>query len=156
MCKFRTSLFGIKLSLTILLLAPIFVSARGKTNDEYQAVVKAAYAYFEGAANGDQAQLNASFDTDFGDVKMLRQGDESKKEVIRTVPMHEFAKFFTKATSETWHANILSVDIVDNKMAMVKMDFKTAKTHYIDYLVMYKRNGLWRIINKTFVAKPLS
>ncbi|WP_283235351.1 nuclear transport factor 2 family protein [Pseudoalteromonas rubra] len=38
-------------------------------------------------------------------------------------------------------------------MAMVKMDFHTPKTHYIDYLVMYKREGAWRIVTKTFVAK---
>jgi len=49
-------------------------------------------------------------------------------------------------------AKILSVDIVDDKMAMVKLDFDTPKTHYVDYLVMYKRNNQWRIVNKTFVA----
>jgi len=38
-------------------------------------------------------------------------------------------------------------------MAMVKLDFDTPKTHYIDYLVMYKRESEWRIINKTFIAK---
>lgn len=129
-------------------------AAKAITSNEYQAVIDTAYNYFKGAANGDQALLNASFDMDFGDVKMLRTDKESKQEIVRTVPFQEFAKFFQSATKETWQANILSVDIVDDKMAMVKMDFKTKKTHYIDYLVMYKRNENWRIVNKTFIAKP--
>ena len=144
------------LFMIFVLFAPLFANAQAKTSNEYQAVINAAYKYFEGAANGDQALLMASFDTEFGDVKMIRKDKEQNSEVIRNVPMKEFAGFFTKPTTETWQAEILSVDIVDNQMAMVKMDFKTAKTHYIDYLVMYKRNDQWRIINKTFVAKPLT
>jgi len=137
----------------LLFISPLTVKAESVTNNEYQAVVNTAYNYFNGAAMGDQALLNASFDIDFGDVKILSVDKETKKETVRTVPLKEFAGFFKKATKDTWQANVISVDIVDNKMAMVKMDFTTAKTHYIDYLVMYKRDNKWRIINKTFIAK---
>lgn len=143
----------IKLSIILLFTTGATqLMAKSVSSDEYQAVVKTAYDYFHGAANGDQALLNSSFDTEFGDVKMLRKDKDTGQDVIRTVPLKEFAGFFNKVTKETWQANIVSVDIVDNTMAMVKMDFKTAKTHYVDYLVMYKRNNQWRIINKTFVA----
>ena len=90
---------------------------------------------------------------DFGHVKMIRKDKETGKETIRSIPLNEFAAVFKQATKDTWQANILAVDIVDDSMAMVKLDFHTPKTHYIDYLVMYKRNNNWRIINKTFVAK---
>jgi len=120
---------------------------------EYQAVVETAFNYFNGAANGDQKLLAKAFDLDFGHVKMIRVDKETGKETIRTVTLKEFSGYFKKATKDTWEANILSVDIVDEKMAMVKLDFDTPKTHYIDYLVMYKRDNDWRIINKTFVAK---
>jgi len=127
--------------------------AKAETGKEYQAVVETAYNYFNGAANGDQKLLSKAFDLDFGHVKMITVNNETAKETIRTVTLKEFSGYFKKATQDTWVANILSVDIVDDKMAMVKLDFDTPKTHYIDYLVMYKRENEWRIINKTFIAK---
>ena len=127
--------------------------AKSETGTEYQAVVQTAYDYFNGAANGDQTLLSKAFDIEFGHVKMININKETNEESIRTVTLKEFATYFKKATKDTWTANILSVDIVDEKMAMVKLDFHTPKTHYIDYLVMYKRQGQWRIINKTFTSK---
>jgi len=127
--------------------------AESVTGKEYQAVVNTAYNYFNGAASGNQKLLSKAFDLEFGHVKMISVNKETGKETIRSVPLKEFSGYFKKATKDTWTANILSVDIVDDKMAMVKLDFETPKTHYIDYLVMYKRENEWRIINKTFIAK---
>lgn len=144
------------LSMTMAIFS-FFVSAishaEAITGKEYQAVVDTAYNYFNGAANGDQKLLSKAFDLEFGHVKMITVNKETGKETIKTVPLKEFAGYFKQVTKDTWSANILSVDIVDNKMAMVKLNFETSKTHYIDYLVMYKRDSEWRIINKTFVAK---
>ncbi len=134
------------------LLSSIFSQAKSVTSNEYKAVVDTAFNYFNGAANGDQQLLSKAFDLDFGHMKMITVDKNTGKETIRTVPLNEFSGYFKKATQDTWVANILSVDIVDNKMAMVKLDFDTPKTHYIDYLVMYKRENQWRIINKTFIA----
>ncbi|KAF7773846.1 hypothetical protein PCIT_a0180 [Pseudoalteromonas citrea] len=132
---------------------PSLSYAEAVTGKEYQAVIKTAHNYFNGAANGDQALLSKAFDLEFGDVKMITVNKDTADETIKVVPLKEFAGYFKKATKDTWVANILSVDIVDDKMAMVKLDFNTPKTHYIDYLVMYKRDSEWRIINKTFIAK---
>jgi len=126
--------------------------AASVTGKEYQAVIDTAYNYLNGAANGDQALLAKAFDLEFGHVKMISVNKETGKETIRSVPLKEFAGYFKKATKDTWTAKIISVDIVDDKMAMVKLDFDTPKTHYLDYLVMYKREQEWRIINKTFIA----
>lgn len=126
--------------------------AQSETGSEYQAVINTAYDYFNGAANGDQKLLASAFDTEFGHVKMIVNDKNTGKETIRSLTLKEFAGFFKKATKDKWTANILSVDIVNDKMAMVKLDFHTPKTHYVDYLVMYKRNKQWRIINKTFIA----
>ena len=138
---------------TFFFLLSMSSHAEPVSGKEYQAVVETAFNYFNGAANGDQKLLSKAFDLDFGHVKMISIDKETGKEIIRTVPLKEFSGYFKKATKDTWKANILSVDIVDEKMAMVKLDFDTPKTHYIDYLVMYKRENEWRIINKTFVAK---
>ncbi|MCG7537090.1 nuclear transport factor 2 family protein [Pseudoalteromonas sp. OOF1S-7] len=135
------------------LLFSSFSRSEAVTGEEYQAVVDTAYMYFNGAAKGDQELLAKAFDQEFGHVKMIRVDSDTKEETIRTVPLKEFSGYFKNATKDKWEANILSVDIVDNKMAMVKMDFHTPKTHYVDYLVMYKRQNAWRIVTKTFVAK---
>ena len=143
----------------VAVVALVFSSvsfADAVTGNEYQAVVETAHNYFNGAANGDQVLLAKAFDQEFGHMKMVTVNKDTGKETIRSVPLKEFAGYFKKATKDTWTADVLSVDIVDNKMAMVKLNFETPKTHYIDYLVMYKREGQWRIINKTFVAKPKS
>lgn len=142
---------GLVLAIALLMSSACF--AKATTSNEYQAVVDTAYNYFNGAAKGDQALLAKAFDQEFGHVKMITQDEDTGEESVRVVPLKEFAGYFNKVTEDTWTADILSVDIVDNKMAMVKLDFHTSKTHYIDYLVMYKRQDQWRIINKTFVAK---
>lgn len=136
-----------------LSLMPLKSSAEARVNTEYQAVINTAMNYFNGAAKGDQALLSKSFDMEHGHIKMLGVDEKTGKETLKTLPLSEFAKFFKQATKDTWEAEVLSVDIVKNKMAMVKLNFHTPKTHYIDYLVMHKRNGEWRIVNKTFVAE---
>ncbi|QPB85609.1 nuclear transport factor 2 family protein [Pseudoalteromonas rubra] len=135
------------------LLVSTFSRAEAVTGTEYQAVVDTAYTYFNGAAKGDQALLAKAFDLEFGHIKMIRVDKETQQETVRVISLKEFAGYFKEATKDKWEANILSVDIVDGKMAMVKLDFHTPKTHYIDYLVMYKRQSAWRIVTKTFVAK---
>ena len=148
----KTKLLSMTLAVFTCILSTLSY-AESVTGKEYQAVVETAYNYFNGAANGDQKLLAKAFDVEFGHVKMITVNKETGKETIRTVPLKEFSGYFKKATKDKWIANILSVDIVDDKMAMVKLDFDTPKTHYIDYLVMYKRENEWRIINKTFIAK---
>ncbi|MEC4090747.1 MULTISPECIES: nuclear transport factor 2 family protein [Pseudoalteromonas] len=135
------------------LLVSTFSRAEAVTGTEYQAVVDTAYTYFNGAAKGDQTLLAKAFDLEFGHIKMIRVDKETQQETVRVISLKEFAGYFKEATKDKWEANILSVDIVDDKMAMVKLDFHTPKTHYIDYLVMYKRQNAWRIVTKTFVAK---
>ena len=141
---------------SVIAAAAFFLStatyAESISSKEYQAVIDTAHNYFHGAAKGDQSMLSKAFDMEFGHVKMITIDKESNKETIRSVPLDEFAGYFKKATQDKWEAKILSVDIVDNKMAMVKLNFDTPKTHYVDYLVMYKIEHDWRIINKTFVA----
>lgn len=126
--------------------------AEDVTSKDHKAVVATAYNYFNGLKNADQEMIAKAFDMDFGHIKMPSVDKETGAATIKTYTLKKFATFFKEAKTEIWTAKILSVDIVDGKMAMVKLDFDTPKTHYIDYLVMYKRPQGWRIINKTFVA----
>ena len=141
---------------TLSLLFSISVRAEAVSGKEYQAVIDTAFNYFNGVANADQSLLEKAFDQNIGHIKSIRKNKETGKAYIDSVSLKTFAGYFKEATKDTWKADILSVDIVDDKMAMVKLSFETSKTHYIDYLVMYKLEDQWRIINKTYVANKKS
>ena len=150
--KIKQIVCGGLMALSALLFTSIS-SAKAVTSAEYQQVVDTAYNYFNGVTNGDQALLQKAFDMEFGHIKSITIDKDTGKETIRSMPLKEFAAIFKKATPQTWTADVLSVDIVDRQMAMVKLQFDTPKSQYIDYLVMYKRNDQWRIINKTFTVR---
>ncbi|NRD73050.1 nuclear transport factor 2 family protein [Shewanella sp. VB17] len=137
----------------ILIIAYLSAVAQAESviNKEHQAVVETAYNYFNGLANANQELIAKALDMDFGHAKIVSLDEETGKETIKIYTFKEFATFFKKP-NDTWTAKILSVDIVGDTMAMVKMDFDTPKNNYIDYLVMYKREQGWRIISKTFSA----
>lgn len=144
--------FLVALAFAVSGLVSVQVQAEAVTSEEYQAVIDTAYSYFKGVTTADRTLMERAFDLEYGHLKWVKKDDETDEEIVRVVPLEEFAAYFKEAQTETWKAKILSVDIVDDRMAMVKLDFDTPKVHYIDYLVMYKREAGWRIINKTFVA----
>lgn len=139
----------------LCLIYSTFSFSKAVTSNEYQQVIDTAYNYFKGVAEADQTLLSQAFDMDFGHIKMIKVEKEGEGEIesINSLLLSEFATFFKQPTKDKWEADILSVDIVEDKMAMVKLNFETPKTRYIDYLVMYKRNGQWKIINKTFYSE---
>lgn len=122
--------------------------------DEYAAVIDTANNYFMGLANGDQALIARTFDMEAGHMKRVVRNKETGQTYVEAMPFKEFATFYTKPRDEKLVSKIVSVDIVDNHMALVKMHFDTPKIQYVDYLVMYKLDAGWRITNKTFAMRP--
>lgn len=139
---------------TFLLLAGVSlifantVYAKATTSDEYQAVVSTAYEYFNGLHRGDSALISNAFDMETGYMK------SSDGTTITATSLNSFAKKFTSESKESWQGKILSVDIVDEKMAFVKFDFNTPKAHYTDYLIMLKTDEKWKITSKAYVSTP--
>lgn len=132
------------------------VQADPVSSTEYQAVLETANNYFNGLATGNQEMIAKAFDLEAGHLKYVTTDKETGEEYVRVIAFDEFAKQFTEHKTETWKSEILSIDIVDNHMALVKLNFDTPRTHYVDYLVMYKRKAGWRIVSKTFVAHQLN
>ncbi len=132
------------------------VQADPVSSTEYQAVLETANNYFSGLATGNQEMIAKAFDLEAGHLKYVTTNKETGEEYVRVISFDEFAKQFTEYKTETWKSEILSIDIVDNHMALVKLNFDTPRTHYVDYLVMYKRKAGWRIVSKTFVAHQLN
>ena len=140
------------MSLSIVLSVTMAqVNAQPITSNTHELVTKVAKDYFNGMANGDLELLGQAFDMEYGDVKILDTDPKTQIHSIRRIPFSKFVNAFKGNANKPWTSEILSVDIVDDRMALVKLSLKTKKSHYVDYLTMYKRNGNWRIINKMFV-----
>ncbi|TLX48085.1 hypothetical protein C1E24_04595 [Pseudoalteromonas phenolica] len=129
-------------------------SAKATFNAEHNDIVKTVNSYFKGIAESDEVLIAQAFELENGHIKSIVTDKETGKQSIRSQTLGDFAKIFKQPTKDHWQAHILSIDVVDQHMAMVKLNFETSKTHYIDYLVLYKFNDAWKIVNKTFVAKP--
>ena len=132
-------------SASIMIASTVY--AKATVSNEYQAVVATAYTYFDGLYQGDKALMSKAFDMDSGYMK------SSDGKSITSTSLKLFSENFTEQSSESWQGKILSVDIVDEKMAFVKFDFNTPKIHYTDYLIMLKTDGSWKITSKAYVSK---
>jgi hypothetical protein len=49
--------------------------------------------------------------------------------------------------------DVLALDVVDRKVAVAKLDISRSGGSYVDFLVLYKIAGEWRIVNKTFAVR---
>ncbi len=63
-------------------------------------------------------------------------------------------KPFSDAQKAQSHLKILSTDILQEQLAVVKVELKAGEKVYIDYLSLYQVNGEWKIVNKVFVELP--
>ena len=124
------------------------VEAKPEISDTHEAISQVAMDYFNGMANGDLDLMAKAFDMEYGDIKYMIPDENTKKTIIRHIHFSEFVNVFKNLSNMPWTGKILSVDVVDDRMAMVKFSLKTEKRDYVDYLALYKRNGNWRIVNK--------
>lgn len=122
-----------------------------KTGSEAEkAVIAVVEDYFWGRQNGDQERLLRGF-LDMGDLKGVRQQDGV--EVLNIEPLSAFRGRLTKPMGMDTKGEILAIDIVDDKLAWVKLTLDSKVNTYTDYLMMYKINGQWKLVNKMFTNR---
>ena len=109
--------------------------------------------YVIGWREGDVERLGKIFAADEGRILWLsgNPGHETLTSMTfgqalqRHRPQPEYGR--------TW--NILALDVVDGRLAVAKLDISRDGGSYIDYLVLQKIAGEWRIVTKTFVVRQL-
>lgn len=107
--------------------------------------------YFWGRQNGDADRLAEAFDTENGRFAYVRRSDEG--DTVHSMTLGEFA---SRATNPIPYANtgrILSIDVVRDEMAMVKLELASETRTFIDYFLLYRVNGEWTILFKTATAE---
>lgn len=114
--------------------------------------------YYQGYIYRDINKLNKAFDTVNGTMKVP---------VIENEKIIGFKNVYFKDLMPIWgnreklnpkvlencSLEILTIDIVDNKIASAKISMKVDKTTYIDILSLQKINDDWKITNKIYVSK---
>lgn len=108
--------------------------------------------YIVGWRTADEALLAQVFATDQG-VILWPSGDPGEE----TLSGMTFGDLLARgrrpnpAYGESWR--IRELDIVDGKLAVAKVDISREGGSYVDYLVLYKLGGGWRIVTKTYVVR---
>ncbi len=135
----------------ILLLAG-GVQAQSSFGADEQGVRAAVEDYFWGRQNGDQERLARGMMMEGGDLKGVAEKDG--KQTLTNQPMADYAKLNTRPRGLPTKAEVLALDIVDGRMAWVKLRLEAADRDITDYLMLYKIDGAWKIVNKMWSTQP--
>ena len=126
---------------------------RAQSTSDEERIRSVLEQYVTGWRDGDVERLGRIFATDEGRILWLagNPGQETLRSMTfgealqRRRPQPEYGR--------TW--SILALDVVDGQLAMAKLDISREGGSYIDYLVLQKIAGEWRIVTKTFVVRQL-
>lgn len=121
-----------------------------KTSKEIRKVVK---LYYEGITRADRSKLELSFALKQSHVNFIDK-DKDGIERVYIVTTNFAFDGWSKESARTSKGEVLSLDIVDEKMAFIKFDLQYNLQRYIDYLTLYKINGDWKIIHRSFIRRP--
>jgi len=122
-----------------------------KNADDESAVRAAVESYFEGARTGTAGPFEKAWDLETGRMVYVRERDGV--EALHSVPIREAIKHWTAGPpGESW-GKIQSIDMIDGKMAIANVEMLFHGTIYLDLLSLYKVDGTWKIVNKTFVRR---
>lgn len=118
-------------------------------DSEEEQIKKVLIHYIEGTANGEPERLKVAFHEDFNLYFVKNNALEiwSGKHYINNVK---------QGIRNDRQGKILSIDY-DGEAAMAKIEIQmpSRKLSYIDYLMLLKLEGKWKIIHKSFTKKQV-
>lgn len=124
-------------------------------NNEDKQVRQVIQDYVQGWREADKQQLSRVFALENGHLIWI--SGERGSEQVQSMSFEDIVARDKRPNPEYGrHTEILSLDIVDDKLAIAKVEISYSKGSYIDYLVLYKVGDDWRIVTKTFVTRPAS
>lgn len=124
-------------------------TSQSQLADAEQQIRAVVEDYVLGVAEADPERLARAWAIGAAHMKYVVEGSEDQLEVL---PITDAISGWTRSADPDARARILSIDIVDNRMAAVKLEFRWMGRTYIDYLSLYRLGGNWKLVNKVFVA----
>jgi len=148
----------LRIAFTILLLTfSMNLIAQNKEKD-IQLTMETIENYFDGYINRDSQKLNAAFDIENGTMKTPFDSEEGKESFQNKyfkdiIPMWSAREQLTSEIKNNCSLEILSLDIIEGKLAIGKIEMKIDQATYIDVLSLQKLNNQWKITNKMYLTK---
>ncbi len=146
------------LFLAVAAAALVSVSSRdtvqggeGKGGGDDAAIRKAVGLYYQGVVDADRKSIERAWDVTSGHMKHVRPGN--KADVVAVTQISTAVDWWTRVKAKQSSSEVLSIDVVDGKMASVKFNFVYDKWDYTEFLTLFKLSGQWKIVNKTYVQK---
>lgn len=112
--------------------------------------------YFYGYVERDSVRLYRAFDTENGTMKLPENTKDGKTKMVNgyfkeIIPRWSNRNKLSKKEENNCRLEITSVDVVNGKMAIVKMKMWVGDKTYFDVLSLQKINLNWKITNKMFI-----
>jgi hypothetical protein len=133
-------------ALLALLLLPVPLAAQASDEDQVRAAVQ---QYFRGHATGDGAEMCKPF-LPTAHVEGLR----SNQFVSWTV--EEYCALFKGTPAPDEASRVRRIDSIDvtGTAAIARATLVHGGTTFVDYFVLLKVDGAWKIANKVYVSRP--
>lgn len=116
------------------------------------AVRKVVDQHIAGIIAADAKQIEAAWDTKAGRITSVSR-DKEGKEVVTSGPIGEAIKLWSQKKLSGTAGEVLSVDVVNDRMALVKAKITWNRQVFDDYLVLLATDGDWKLVSKTYTAK---
>ena len=123
---------------------------------EVQQIEKTIYCYIEGLRSTTSQYLMQAFETQNGHFQCLVHNTATRRDEITNVSLMEAAREWPRHPDQQASGEIISIDSVDNKMAVAKVHLFYDGSDFIDYLSLYKLNNEWKIVNKISLNRGYS
>ncbi len=126
--------------------------------NETKAVKSTIQNYYDGYIDRDIKKLNKAFDLEKGTMKVPILKDE-KVIGFNNLYFKDLVlkwgnrKKLSPEILQNCGLKILSIDIVDDKIASAKISMKVDTITYIDILSVQKIKGKWKITNKIYSVR---
>ena len=137
-------------SLVLLLAAnPVHSSSQ---DSDVAGVERAIELYFEAARTHDAELFEEAFDVPNAHLKALRSRPGEPDEV-RVVPIRDAIASWVLGEPEPSSGRILSIDVLDGKLATATLEIVFKGRTYVDVMSLYRVSGQWKIVNKVYVSR---
>lgn len=146
--------------ITLILLLMILISPASLAGqsvyssdaDEEAGVRAAIQHYIDGAATADASHFEAAFLVPGADVKAVWTNSETGEVHYRETEIEDAIASWTRNPPEESWGRIVDINIVSDHVAHVALELLWRGTIYVDMMALYKVDGTWKIVSKTYVS----
>jgi hypothetical protein len=144
--------------LTIFLLCFSFHNFSQAKTTTIDAIQQTIQNYYDGYIERDISKLNLAFDTQNGTMKIPVLENEQTIGFKNTyfkdlMPIWGNRAKLSEEILQNCALKILTIDVVNAKIASAKISMKVDTVTYIDILSLQKINNSWKITNKIYVTE---